>query len=152
MAPGGSATASCLHASGARAGLEECSHDLHACDRKAKELGLLKLLQEYSNDVDAMRMLVDLNHSHGLRYIRTGAKQFPLWSIVDPLVRRWRDYTKPSSQQWATTGPSRWRLAGMGSVSPLPSTAEARRSLAKCLGLRVGSPLGTPHRRPLCPG
>lgn len=88
MAPGGPATASCLHASGALAGLEECSHDLHACDRKAKELGLLKLFQEYSNDVGAMRMLVDLDQSHGLRYIRTGTKQFPLWSIVDPLVAR----------------------------------------------------------------
>jgi len=63
-------------------------HDLHACHRKAKELGLLNLFQEHPNDIDAMRMLVGLNEHQALRYIQTGMKQFPLWSLVEPLAVR----------------------------------------------------------------
>lgn len=65
--------------------LKTYGHDLHACYRKAKEL---KPFKECANDVDAMRMLVDLNRSHGLRHIRTGAKQLPLWSNVHTLAVR----------------------------------------------------------------
>jgi hypothetical protein len=77
-------------------GSKKYGHDLHACYRKAKELGLLKLFKEHANDVDAMRMLVDLNQGHGLRYIRTGAKQFPLWSIVYPLAARLHQAVAPA--------------------------------------------------------
>lgn len=77
-------------------GSKKYGHDLHACYRRAKELGLLKLFKEHANDVDAMRMLVDLNQRHGLRYIRTGAKQFPLWSIVYPLAARLHQAVAPA--------------------------------------------------------
>jgi hypothetical protein len=33
-------------------------------------------------------MLVGLKDRHGLRCIRTGTKQFPLWSIVEPFAVR----------------------------------------------------------------
>lgn len=77
-------------------GSKKYGYDLHACYRKAKELGLLKLLKEHANDVDAMRMLVDLNQGHGLRYIRTGAKQFPLWSVVYPLAAQLHQAIAPA--------------------------------------------------------
>ena len=63
-------------------------HDLHACHRKAKELRLHEVFKELPVDSDAMRMLVGLNDQQGLRYIKTGMKQFPLWSIVEPLAVR----------------------------------------------------------------
>lgn len=69
-------------------GSKKYGHDLHACYRKAKELGLLKIFKETPDDLNAMQMLVGLNDRHGLRYIRTGTKQFPLWSIVEPLAVR----------------------------------------------------------------
>jgi hypothetical protein len=63
-------------------------HDLHACYRKAKELGLHEVFKEHANDALAMDLLVGLNVGHGMRYIKTGAKEFPSWSIVDPLAVR----------------------------------------------------------------
>lgn len=63
-------------------------HDLHACHRKAKELGLNDVFKEHPVDADAMRMLVGLNDQQGLRYIKTGMKHFPQWSIVEPLAVR----------------------------------------------------------------
>ena len=63
-------------------------HDLHACHRKAKELGLNDVFKERPVDAEAMGMLVGLNDQQGLRYIKTGMKHFPLWSIVEPLAIR----------------------------------------------------------------
>ena len=71
-------------------------HDVHACRRKAKELGLLKLFREHPDDVRAMDMLIELNHHQGLRYIKTGAKQFPLWAIVYPLAVRLHQAVAPA--------------------------------------------------------
>lgn len=71
-------------------------HHVHACYRKAKELGLLKLFQEHPDDVRAMDMLIELNHHQGLRYIKTGAKHFPLWSIVYPLAVRLHQAVAPA--------------------------------------------------------
>ena len=70
-------------------------HDLHACHRKAKELGLREVFKELPVDDDAMRMLVGLNDQQGLRYIRTGMKHFPLWSIVEPLAVRLHQAVAP---------------------------------------------------------
>jgi hypothetical protein len=67
---------------------KDIGHDLHACYRKAKEHELLNVFKEQQNDKDAMWMLAKLNDYHGLRYIRTGTKPFPLWSIVEPLAVR----------------------------------------------------------------
>ena len=70
-------------------------HDLHACYRKAKELKLLGVFKEHPNDLRAMDMLAALNTDHGLRYIKTGAKEFPLWSIVAPLAVRLHQSVAP---------------------------------------------------------
>ena len=70
-------------------------HDLHACHRKAKELGLNDVFNERPVDADAMRMLVGLNDQQGLRYIKTGMKHFPLWSIVEPLAVRLHQAVAP---------------------------------------------------------
>lgn len=70
-------------------------HDLHACYRKAKELLLLDVFKEHPNDVQALNLLTQLNAGHGLRYIKTGAKEFPLWSIVDPFAVRLHQAVAP---------------------------------------------------------
>ncbi len=70
-------------------------HDVHACHRKAKELGLHEVFKELPADSDAMRMLVGLNDQQGLRYIKTGMKHFPLWSIVEPLAVRLHQAVAP---------------------------------------------------------
>lgn len=63
-------------------------HDLRACYRKAKELGLGDAFRMRSLDLQAMIMLIDLNENQGLRYIRTGMKRFPSWAIVEPFAVR----------------------------------------------------------------
>ncbi|MGF6812212.1 hypothetical protein OKW30_007404 [Paraburkholderia sp. Clong3] len=73
----------------------EYGHDLHGCFRKAKELGLLDVFTMRVGDADAMDMLVALNHRQGLRYIRTGKKHFPLWSIVERLAVRLHQAVAP---------------------------------------------------------
>ena len=70
-------------------------HDLRACHRKAKELGLQEVFKDLPVDGDAMRMLVGLNDQQGLRYIKTGMKHFPLWSIVEPLAVRLHQAVAP---------------------------------------------------------
>lgn len=70
-------------------------HSLHRCYRKAKELGLLERFKEHQNDVDAMWMLEELNKDHSLRYIKTGMKHFPLWSLVKPLAVRLHQAVAP---------------------------------------------------------
>ena len=70
-------------------------HDLHSCHKKAKELGLHLVFKEQPSDADAMRMLVGLNEHQGLRYIKTGMKQFPHWSIVESLAVRLHQSVAP---------------------------------------------------------
>lgn len=70
-------------------------HDLHACHRKAKELGLHEVFKELPVDGDAMRMLVGLNDQQGLRYIKTGMKHFPLWAIVESFAVRLHQAVAP---------------------------------------------------------
>lgn len=64
----------------------EFGHDLRACYRKAKELGLRDVYKMRSDDLRALVLLLDLNTNQGLRYIFTGAKRFPSWSIVKPFA------------------------------------------------------------------
>ncbi|WP_321820902.1 MULTISPECIES: hypothetical protein [unclassified Burkholderia] len=75
---------------------KQYGHDLHACYRKSKELGLLSIFKETDRDVTAMELLVRLNLDHGLRYIQTGMKHFPLWSIVEPLAVRLHQAIAPA--------------------------------------------------------
>lgn len=57
-------------------------HDIRACYQKANELGLSDHFKMNSDDMCAMRMLIDMNADHALRYIRTGPRHFPSWAIV----------------------------------------------------------------------
>lgn len=73
----------------------EYGHDLHACFRRAKELGLLDIFKMTEGDEKAMRLLVDLNVDQGLRYVRKGLKEFPSWAIVEPLAVRLHQAVAP---------------------------------------------------------
>jgi len=63
-------------------------HNLRVCYRKAKELGLGSVFQMRADDMRAMLMLLAINEYQALRYIRTGFKRFPSWSIVEPFAVR----------------------------------------------------------------
>lgn len=70
-------------------------HDLRACYRKAKELGLEDVFDVQNDDMRAMLMLIELNKGMGLRYIRTGFKEFPSWAIVAPFAVRLHQVVAP---------------------------------------------------------
>lgn len=74
---------------------KQYGHDVKQCYRKAKELGLQDHFRVRSDDMDAMSMLVDMNQDHALRYIRTGYRQVPLWSIVEPFAVRLHQAVAP---------------------------------------------------------
>jgi len=59
------------------------NHDLHACMRKAKELGLLSHVQFTGLEEGALEILNGLYSTKQLEYIVTGAKQFPLFGLVE---------------------------------------------------------------------
>jgi hypothetical protein len=61
-------------------------HDVLACLRKAKEMGLGAVYKLTPEDDEALRLLFAMNHHQGLRYIKTGVKQYPYWSIVEPFA------------------------------------------------------------------
>ncbi len=68
--------------------MKKYGHDIRACYRKAKELGLRDHFKMRADDMRAMLMLIDMNTNHALRYIQTGYKQFPSWAIVEPFAVR----------------------------------------------------------------
>ena len=76
-------------------GSKRYGHDLDACYRGAKRLGLLAIFIEHQADVGAMQMLVDMNHDHGLRYIKTGSRQFPHWSAIESVAVRLHQAVAP---------------------------------------------------------
>ncbi len=63
-------------------------HDLSHCLIAANDRGLIELFQLDENDKVAFDLLVKINAANQLRYIQIGSKQFPLWSIVEPLIVR----------------------------------------------------------------
>jgi hypothetical protein len=63
--------------------LRHFGHDLHVCIRKAKELGLLSHVQFSVAEEGAFGILDDLYSTKQLEYIVTGAKQFPLFGLVE---------------------------------------------------------------------
>lgn len=75
--------------------LRSYSHNLDACYRKAKELGLHTVFKITPNDTKAMTLLMELNKDMGLRYIRTGLKEFPSWAIVEPFAVRLHQSVAP---------------------------------------------------------
>jgi hypothetical protein len=70
-------------------------HDLNACFRKAKELDLEDVFKMTQSDLKAMQLLIELNKGMGLRYIRTGPKDFPSWAIVAPFAVRLHQAVAP---------------------------------------------------------
>jgi hypothetical protein len=73
----------------------ELGHDIRACYRKAKELGLRDVFRMRADDLRAMILLLALNDFQGLRYIRTGYKRFPSWAIVEPFAVRLHQAVAP---------------------------------------------------------
>jgi hypothetical protein len=61
-------------------------HNLNALYSKSMVLGLGNHYTASQEDSDALNLLDALNQDHQLRYIKTGSKQFPLWSIVEPFA------------------------------------------------------------------
>jgi len=62
-------------------------HDLHACHRKAKELGLLSHAQFRPEEEGAMDLLNLLYSTKQLEYIVTGAKTLPIFELVESFAR-----------------------------------------------------------------
>jgi hypothetical protein len=71
-------------------------HDLHRCNATAKANGLPELFVEVDRDSAALELLAALNGpNHAMRYICTGTKTFPLWSLVEPLAVRLHQAVAP---------------------------------------------------------
>jgi hypothetical protein len=78
-----------LQGVGVRELVQKVGHDLHRCNAMSKDLGLAQHFEEVDRDTAALELLVALNGpSHAMRYISTGTKTFPLWSLVEPLAVR----------------------------------------------------------------
>jgi hypothetical protein len=63
-------------------------HNLNKCLIEANARGLKNFFEMNEGDRRAFDLLVELNKEHQLRYIQTGFKTYPLWSIVEPLAVR----------------------------------------------------------------
>mgnify|MGYP006281666269 FL=1 len=63
-------------------------HDLEACFRKAKELGLLSFVDFTDVEVGAMRALNALYHSRQLNYFVAGPKQVPAFGSVQSFCEK----------------------------------------------------------------
>lgn len=76
--------------------LQKVGHDLDTLYSKACELKLTDLHQLTAEDAEAFNLLVTINQFHQLRYIQTGPKTFPLWSIAEPLAVRLHQAVAPA--------------------------------------------------------
>jgi hypothetical protein len=75
---------------------QKVGHDLDRCNSMSKEYGLEQYFTEGAMDKSAIELLVGMNgQNHALRYISTGAKSAPLWSIVEPLAVRLHQAVAP---------------------------------------------------------
>lgn len=63
-------------------------HDLNKCLVDSNARGLTDIFEMTEDDQRAFELLIELNKDHQLRYIQTGFKTYPLWSIVEPLAVR----------------------------------------------------------------
>ncbi|RWA52282.1 hypothetical protein AU476_18145 [Cupriavidus sp. UYMSc13B] len=70
-------------------------HGLLICNEAAKELGLAEHFNEAGSDSAALELLEELNQYQAIRYISTGVKTFPYWSIVEPLAVRLHQSVAP---------------------------------------------------------
>jgi hypothetical protein len=73
----------------------EVGHDLRQLFRKSKEYRLLDIFRMMASDMRALLLLVQMNEYQGLRYIRSGAKVFPEWQIVEPFPVRLHQAVAP---------------------------------------------------------
>lgn len=63
--------------------LRHFGHNLHSCIRKAKELGLLSHVQFTVPEEGAFEILDGLYSTKQLEYIVTGAKQYPIFGLLE---------------------------------------------------------------------
>lgn len=63
-------------------------HDLHACYRKAKELGLLSHVKFKPEEEGALELLNELYSTKQLEYIVTGTKYLPTFFLVESFARK----------------------------------------------------------------
>ena len=63
--------------------VRQLGHSLHFCFRKAKELGLLDIVQFSGQEMGAVEILDGLYSTKQLEYIVTGAKHFPIFGPVE---------------------------------------------------------------------
>lgn len=63
-------------------------HNLNKCLVESNARGLKAIFEMTEDDTRAFNLLIDLNRDHQLRYIQTGFKTYPLWSIVEPFAVR----------------------------------------------------------------
>jgi hypothetical protein len=73
----------------------EVGHDLRQLFRKSKAYGLLDIFRMMASDMRVLLLLVQMNEYQGLRYIRSGAKVFPEWQIVEPFAVRLHQAVAP---------------------------------------------------------
>lgn len=76
-------------------GARDLGHNLKALYARACELGLNDLYQLTAEDVEAFDLLVAVNEFHQLRYIQTGFKTFPFWSVAEPFAVRLHQAVAP---------------------------------------------------------
>ena len=67
---------------------KDYGHNLNKCLVASNARGLNKLFEMNEDDTRAFNLLIELNREHQLRYIQTGFKTYPLWSIVEPFAVR----------------------------------------------------------------
>jgi len=67
---------------------KDYGHNLNKCLIASNARGLNNIFEMNEDDIRAFNLLVELNKEHQLRYIQTGFKTYPLWSIVEPLAVR----------------------------------------------------------------
>ena len=68
--------------------VKDYGHNLNKCLVASNALGLNKIFEMNEDDTRAFNLLIELNREHQLRYIQTGFKTYPLWSIVEPFAVR----------------------------------------------------------------
>lgn len=107
-------------------GARALGHDLRALYAKACELGLTDLYQLTAEDAEAFDLLVAVNEFHQLRYIQTGAKTFPLWSVAEPFAVRLHQAVAPKVGFGSLT-------KVYPSATPTPDAAQAATALAAAL-------------------
>lgn len=67
---------------------KQFGHDLHACQRKAKELGLAAIVSFHPAEDGAIELLNNLYSTKQLEYIVVGTKYMPIFELVESFARK----------------------------------------------------------------